>query len=301
MRSFSQTLKIAFKDATGCGFFQVIRLLERWLPPAVFYSGLKPVFGTRAGFNTFLRKPGLATPRPDFLQVPQAARAARRERLGEYLNQIIEFFPERLAGEKWRDRCRWEGLEPLRLAQKEKRPVILAFCHFGPYRQLRFWLRAAGIPAATLVRGTAGNRMRVMRLKDGLSPFPEIPIAFYQDQLRELAEFLDAGQVLLVALDAPAGRQMDLPFCEGWTFQMATGAVRLASRRQAELRPCSILNEGPWRFGIKIGRPVPPELLAVKEDETRAGKFLLDELMPVMRAHPEQCRMDFIRCLRPVR
>jgi lauroyl/myristoyl acyltransferase len=297
-------LKIRIKDAVGCVFFHLIRRLERVLSPRRYYSLLQPFFGVRAVFNTILKKPGFAEPRPDFLRVTAAAQAARRERLGDYLNHIIEFFPERLAGEKWLSRCRFEGLERLQRARQNGRPVVLAFCHFGPYYLLRFWLRAAGIPAATLVRGKSGERLRVMRLKDRLSPFPEIFTAFYQDQLRELAEFIAAGNVLLVSIDAPAGRQLNLPVCEGWTFQMATGAIRLASRHQAELLPCSIIDEGCWRFCLHIGQPIPRELLAPdsltsEAGWSRAGKYLLDELTPSLRSRPEQCRLDFIRRLKP--
>lgn len=297
-------LKIRIKDAAGCTCFHLIRQLECVLPPQRYYSLLRPFFGVRAIFNTVLKKPGFAEPRPDFLRVPAAARAGRRERMGDYLNHILEFFPERLAGEKWLSRCRFDGLERLQQARQNGHPVILAFCHSGPYYLLRFWLRAAGIPAATLVRGKSEERMRVMRLKDRLSPFPEIPMAFYQDQLRELAEFIDAGNVLLASIDAPAGRQVNLPVCEGWTFQMATGALRLASRHQAELLACSIIDEGGWRFRIHIGQPIPGEFLAPESqtagaDWSRVGKILLAELMPGLRSHPEQCRLDFIRRLKP--
>jgi lauroyl/myristoyl acyltransferase len=209
-----------------------------------------------------------------------------------------------LAGEKWLAHCRFEGLDRLLTARENGRPVILTFCHFGPYYLLRFWLRAAGIPAATLVGGKSEERMRVMRLKDVFSPLPQIPMAFYQDQLREVAEFIAAGKVLLVSIDAPAGRQLDLPFCEGWRFQMASGAIRLAGRHRAELLPCFITDEGGWRFCLHIGRPTPREFLAQESSiaETagfHAGKHLLAELMPAFRSRPEQCRLDFVRRLKP--
>lgn len=266
------------------------------LSPDKYYSILQPLLGMRATLNTVWKKTGLAGPRPEFLKVSEPARAARRERADDYLNHILEFFPERLAEEKWMTRCRFEGLDQLPRARKNG-PVILAFCHFGPYYLLRFWLRAAGIPAATLVRGKSAGRMRVMRLKDRLSPFHEIPAAFYQDQLREMGEFLAAGNVLLIAMDAPLGRQITLSFCDGWSFQIATGPVRLAGRHQAEIFPCSIIGDGRWRFRIQIGRPVPAELLAAEVGWPAAGQYLLDELMPAFRAHPEQCRADLTRCL----
>jgi hypothetical protein len=79
---------------------------------------------------------------------------------------------------------------------------------------------------------------------------------------------------------------------------MATGAVRLALRHQAELIPCSILDEGRWHFRIELGRPVPREFLTAGSGWSRAGKHLLDEMMPHFQAHPEQCGGNLIVCLR---
>jgi hypothetical protein len=138
-----------------------------------------------------------------------------------------------------------------------------------------------------------------VRLENRFSPFPEIPTAFYQDQLREAAEFLAVGNLLLVSIDTPVSKPMDVPLGEGWTFQMATVALRLAVRHQAELIPCYITDRGRWRFRITLGRPVPGEFLAAEAGWVNAGRHLLDEMLPVLRAHPEQCSAHFLRCLKP--
>jgi lauroyl/myristoyl acyltransferase len=189
---------------------------------------------------------------------------------------------------KWMSRCRIEGLDSVLRARQNGRPVVLAFLHSSAYRLSRFWLRAAGIPAANLVIGKAETRTRWDRLQDGFSPFPEIPIAFYLDQLREASEFLAAGNALLVAIDAGAVKRVDLPVGEGWTFQMAAGAVRLAIRHRAELIPLVLIDEGHWHYHIKLGRPVSPEYLTAEADWAQAGKHLLDEMLPHFRQHPEQ-------------
>lgn len=263
-----------------------------------FYSILRPFFFARAGLNSLFKthKPSAAL--PDFLRASRADPIASQQRMNGYLNHIIEFFPERLAEAKWMNNCRLEGSGPVEQAQQNGRPVVLAFCHFGPYYLLRYWLRAAGFPAATFVGGKSEIRPRLARFKDRFSPFPEIPVAFYQDQLREVSRFLAAGNPLLIPIDAPVGKQMIVPFCEGWTFQMATGAVRLALRYQAELIPCSIIDEGCWHFHIKFGRPVPGEYLTAEADWTRAGKHLLDEMILEFQACPEQCSVDLTRCLK---
>jgi len=293
------TMKNGFKSACDLVFFFVIRGAERLLSIRGLHGILNSVVFVRAAVNTVFKNPGPPAPVPDFLRTPQTRRTARQYRQNHYLNHFLEFFPERLAEARWSNGCRIEGLERLWQAGQRRRPVVLAFCHSGSYFLLRFWLRAAGIPAATFIGGPSSGRAVSMRFKDRYSPFPEIPTAFYQDQLRAAAEFLAAGNPLLMPIDAPAGKQMNVPFCEGWTFQMATGAVRLAGRHRAELIPCSITDEGRWRFHIRLGQPTPEEFLAAEAGWVRAGKHLLDEMLPVFQAHPEQCAVDLLRCLKP--
>jgi hypothetical protein len=76
--------------------------------------------------------------------------------------------------------------------------------------------------------------------------------------------------------------------------------MRLAMRHQADLIPCTVVDEGHWRFSIKFGQPVPRELLAARGDWLPAGKHLIDEMLPVFQARPEQCRPDLIRYLKPI-
>jgi len=216
-----------------------------------------------------------------------------------FLNQLLEHLPDRLAEPKWMNRGRIAGLDQVMQARQNGRPVVLAFSHFGAFRLSRFWLRAAGVPAATLHNGRAENRTSLKKLEDELCPFPEIPTSFYRDQLREASEFLAAGNSLLIAIDHAAGKQISVPVGDGWTFQMATGALRLAVRHRAELFPCVVIDEGRWRFQIKLGRPVPAEYLAAEIDLMPAGKHLLNEMLPHFRSHPKQCSSQLIKCFQP--
>jgi len=267
------------------------------VPPRKLYACLKPFASARAILNTAFKSIPPRVPLPDCFHAAGTARAARQLRVNGYLNQCLRYFPERLAEEKWMDGCQIKGLERLRALRQNGRPVVLAFCHFGPFFLLRTWLRAAGIPAAILMGGKPEDRSKLTQRFYQFVPFPEVPTVFYLDQLRDAAEFLAAGNPLLIAVDDDAGKQMALPFGEGWTFRMATGAVRLAVRQQAELIPCTIIDEGRWRFRIELGRPVPRELLTAESDWTLAGRHLLDELSPHFKAYPEQCARTFIQCL----
>ena len=216
-----------------------------------------------------------------------------------YLNQVLEYLPDRLAEPPWKGRCRMEGLDGVLRARQNGRPVILAFFHFSAYRLARIWLRSAGVPAAALLGGKAESRAKVDRLSDQLSPFPEVPTVFYQDQLREVNAFLAGRNTLLIALDAAAGKQMNVPVCAGWIHHMATGAVRLAIRHRAELIPIAVIDEGRWRYHVILGHPVPAEYLAADGDCVRAGKHLLDELLPHFRNHTELCTDRFARFFQP--
>jgi hypothetical protein len=272
------------KDSRKLIFFQTFRWMERRLPVRSLFW----IFGGYACVRSALRRKLDPSPLPACLAAGRPGQVISVSRIQCYLNQMLEYVPERLAEPKWMSRCRIEGLDPVLRARQDKRPVVLAFVHSSAYRLSRFWLRAAGVPAASLIAGKAENRPNLDRLGDGFSPFPEIPNAFYLDQLREANEFLAAGNALLVAIDAGAVKRVDLPVGEGWTFQMAAGAVRLAIRHRAELIPLVLIDEGHWHYHIKLGRPVPPEYLTAEADWTQAGKHLLDEMLPHFRQHPQQ-------------
>jgi lauroyl/myristoyl acyltransferase len=288
-------LEKKFKDARKLWFFFSIRWAERRLSVRSLYWLLRlHAFGRAA-----LKGIPAAVPLPACLGAAKSVRAIREWRMNDYLNRMLEHLPERLAEPKWMNRCRIEGLDHVLRARQNGRPVVLAFTHFSAYRLSRFWLRAAGVPAATLIAGRAENRTKWERLEDGCCPFPEIPTTFYLDQLREASEFLAAGNSLLMAIDHAAGKQMNVPAGEGWTFQMATGAVRLAIRHRAELIPCVVIDEGRWRFHIKLGRPVPAEYLAAEADWIQAGKHLLNEMLPHFRNHPRQCSKLLFKYFQP--
>ena len=270
--------------------FVFVRHLERIFSPRALRRVLAPCIAVRIAFKR--SRPSL--PMPGCFSGGEFRISKQRHR-NDYLNAILEFFPERLGTTKWRDRVQMDGLEYLETARRQKRPAILAFCHFGPYPLLRYWLRAAGFPVATVVKGQSQIRPPMKRLKDRMSPFPEAPTVFYhEDQLRDALESLAAGNPLLIAIDARFGKQMDIPVDEHWRFGMANGPIRMAMRHGAELIPCSIIDEGDWRFQIRLGSPVPASLLA-SGDPSLAGKHLLDAMLPVWREHPEHCTKEFLR------
>jgi len=293
-------MKEAVKSTAGLAFLYFIRAMERRLSVDNLHRAFKSYNHPRAIANCAFKKVKPLPPLPELFHFEKTPQLARQQRLSFYQNHLLEFFPDQLAEPKWLARCKIEGIEPLLEAQREKRPVVLLTAHFGPYYLFRFWLRAAGIPALELFGGRRTKLTKLMEVKNRLSPFPEIPPMLYQDQLRELATLLNAGNIIGLMIDTPFGKQMELPFNDQWNFQMATGGVRLAIKYHADLIPCLIIEEGPWQFRLAFGKPAPREFLTEGADWTLAGKHVLDEMIPHFRAHPEQCVIpDLTRCLKP--
>ena len=276
--------------------FPVIRGLERLLPVPALHSLLRCITWPRAFINTAFKSPVPGPAQPAFLTIHKTKAIARRQRETVYMRQFLNYFPDRLADPKWRQLCQIDGLEPVVAALTAGRPVILATLHFGVYAQTRMWLRAYGIPAATMAGGPIVKRTTLLRISSRYSPMPEIPITFYQDQLRELRQHLRQGRPLIITCDGSAGKKIIVPFCEGWTIEIATGALRLAERHQAEIFSISTVNLGGWRTRIKIGAPVPRELAA---NFSAAAGHLIAAWLPTLHLYPDQSTFDLARYLQP--
>lgn len=301
MPRLADQLKGTFHDLMGLGFFSTLRWLERRISSERLSSILGPMFYARAAVNTVFKKPSSLAALPQFLQLSNTTAIRIRKRANEYLNRVIECFQDRLAEAGWRNRCRIDGLGYLQAARQKQCAVILAFCHFGPYRLLAPWLRAAGFPAGVFLGGKApASRTRCEQFGYRFTVRPDIPLELPQDQWRRAPEFLKAGHPLLVAIDVPKGKRLSVPFDEGWNIQIAAGAMRLAMHHHAELLPCCIIHEGAWHYRIKLGPPVPRDYLTAGTDWFRAGRCLIKEMLPLFRSYPEQCSpVDLMRCLKP--
>ena len=284
------------KNILNLLFFPVVRALERILSVRVLWFLLRGVAWPRAFLNLAFRRPISYPVLPPSLAAHQTKSIARRQRERKYLRQILEFFPDRLGEPKWRQLCQVEGLESVRTALQAGRPVILATLHWGVYAQTRLWLRALGLPAATLVGGHQAKRSSAQRRSDHYSPAPTIPVYFYQDQLRELKQHLTAGHPLIVLFDGPAGKKVRVRFSQDWEIELATGALRLAASQAAEIFPLTILDQGQWRTRLTIGPPIPRELLTSPANWQPAAQHLLAELKPALLAHPDQVSPHLAAC-----
>jgi len=275
----------------------VLPAMERRLSIRQFYCAIRTAAFTRA----VLRGNAPPIPLPPCLRSANSPPTIRASHTSYYLNRALRYLARALASPKWKDRCRIQGLEQVRKAQEEGVPHILAFCHFGPYHLLPFWLRAAGLPVTAFLGGKSNAGPGPAWFEDRVSPCREMPTVFYEDQMREVIKSLAAGNWLLMAIDSGAGHRVDVPVGNGWSFPMATGAIRLACRHRARLISCCIIDEGRWRFRIELGRAAPTPYLAGNEDWTRAGRHLLDEMLIHFRSYPSQCSSGLVRSFQPRR
>lgn len=270
--------------------FRLLRWLEKFFSVAGFYRLLRPNAWLRAAF----KRSATARPLPAILGGGFVNFGTKKRRRDLAMNRALRVFSERLAEAKWRERCSFSGLEELLAAQQRGQPSIVAVCHFGPIYLLRAWLQAAGVRAASFVIGTEETRSPMDLLMDKNARFTDFPAVLHADRMREVMEFLAAGNTLIIAVDARAKKNIAIPAGGDVHFQMATGPLRLGAGTQARVFPAYILDDGRWHFHVKLCRPVPAELLAGAPDFQAAGKHILDELLPVFRAHPEQCTDSII-------
>jgi hypothetical protein len=152
-------MKNGLKVAWGLFFFSSIRRTERSLPLQKYYSLLKVFAEARAALNTVFKNPRPRALLPDFLNPVWTGRTALEIRRDSYLNQFVQHFQDRLAGEKWMSRCHIAGLDRLQQARRSGRPVVLAFCHFGPF----FCCEHGCAPPASPPRPSSAAGRRIAR------------------------------------------------------------------------------------------------------------------------------------------
>jgi hypothetical protein len=287
------------QTAVGWMFYHLLRGLERRISPGILRMILLPCVCLFTLFQ-WDRLSGLyrgfSRPFARHLLPGNLPMRLYRQQVRYHLSRILSFWPDRLASERWRRRCRITGLDHLAQSRDGDRPVILACLHFGPPPAvLRYWLRAHAIPAVFLVREPPLGGSSLKRRMDSLSGFPHLPSWLTLQQLRQARQVLQAGACLMIAVDGGAGKQLHVRQ-DGGSFLLSTGAMRLASSTGAELIPCLIAEEAGWHFRLHFGRPTPSRHLKSGHDGYAAAQHLVEEFMPVIQAHPEQCGSLLLGC-----
>ncbi len=279
---------MSLKSVAGWVQFYGVRALERVLPPAALWLVAWPFVALAVVCD--LPKYGRYASK--WRHVPRSLRPSElgfrlflKARMEARFGRLATFWPDRLAEPRWQRRCRCEGLENVAGAQARQTPVVLATLHFGPLVLLRFLLRARRIPVAGLSEEQRVRRPLAQRMKDARACLPQVPHVFPREELKAARAFLQDGGWLLIPMDAPHGKQVDVPTPHG-SLRLGTGAVRLAQSTGARLVPCLIYEESPWRFVVHCGKPAELGAAQAKDTLEAAAQHLVREFLPVLLRHP---------------
>jgi len=143
-------------------------------------------------------------------------------------------------------------------------PTLYLTIHLGDLRVLRYLLRLAGIPAATVVdethlRNRDGRRDDAIVDRLRSHAFPHLVFAGDVHRLRSV---LGKGGSLIAAIDrihAPAKRrpEREIPFLGGRLI-LDLSALRLARLARVPARPLFLSAPGR-RLTVSVGEPLPPD------------------------------------------
>jgi lauroyl/myristoyl acyltransferase len=305
MVSAATRLVINLISAVAWSAFYFLRLCERLLPTGGLSLLLWPP--AVAWDLAHLRQRNPLTRWRSFPESwqPKRWRFFLRQSLGLFHAQFLYFWPDRLCTARWLSRCRVEGGSDLTGSPNEKRGVVLASLHFGPFEVLPYWLRAHGI-VTTSVRTPGPDSLKsLINYQYSLSPPADVPVFLLTSEMipmprfAHFRRFLGPGRRLLVMVDVDRGRQEHVPY-ENRLFRMATGAIQLAVMANAKLIPCLIAETGTWKFAIHFGTPVPRNYLGNAPNMQAIGVHLLAEFSKVITRYPEQCKQRLLHAMLPL-
>jgi len=218
---------------------------------------------------------------------------------------VLSSFGDRLGLPYWKKRLTLRG-EPLQTRPDwEKRPVILAFLHTGPYLLIRLWIRSLGIKAAAYV-GTIPSVLdneyyqKILEEADKKYDLADVPHTFRGvDELMKAVRFLKPGRVLTIALEGGYSyTNDDCREIEGIPIFLKDGVCHMAAKTNAIIIPTSIHRTESCRYELRLGKQVPDALI-------RTGNFggamdhLLTELWTDLKSNPSDLTWSALEALNP--
>ena len=297
-RSVTEPQEPSFSVPSGRGLYYAGILLARFLESVLPIPLLRLALWPAVAVSSFRR--AVLFRRHDWKspQLPAALCSKGSNLLflwrmceGFYFRQILTCFPDRLSSRaRWKNRVRVEGLEHLLPLVELQHPVMLATVHFGHLNLLRYLLSNLEVNAALIVLRGPKN-ITSHRIKDALlnrsRPGRPVSPSLIATEVALNTKYLSHGKAVLMAVDASSSQPLHVPF-PGGNFEMAVGAIQMARMAGAKLVPCVLSEESPWRFVIRIGKPIPERSTDVFPDDQTAAAALTDFFWPIVREHPEQ-------------
>ena len=275
--------------------FHGIRSVERLVPPPLLSCLLWPFIAVFA----FARCYGEAGRRAQrgFAEAcgrPLGLAELWRSFIGETYVRLATLWPERFVTRTWRRQFVVTGLERVLDCQAARRPVVLAVIHAHHVNLIQMFLRAHGVPVASLTYAPQSSEKRrlIHRAVDRRSPLAGVPHSFHRAELRSAYAFLRDGKCLLVACDVPTKDAVTMPWALG-TIRINVGPYRLAALAEAIVIPAVCCQEKPWRFHLSFGEPAsaPARSSDILAFEPLA-RHCLTIWQPLLERHPEQVRFS---------
>lgn len=211
------------------------------------------------------------------------------------LARLLFLWPERSTTERG-FRCRLVGAERLE-GLGTRGPAILVTLHFGPLAILLNWLRARGYPVAMVVmkdRPVPWYRRYLVRLRDTPTGLANLPSIIEVGQIGAMRDHLEAGRILIIAIDGGQGRHSACPSRESLSLSMSTGALQLAAMVGASVIPCLIRSGRSFSLTIHLGEPVDLSSITSRSGHPAACDHLLCEFLVVIAEAPEECSPELL-------
>ena len=274
-------------------FFHGIRFVERLVPPPLLSCVLWPFVAVFA-FGRFFSEAGRRAQR-GFTEAcgrPLGSAELWQSFIGETYVRLATLWPERFVTRAWQRRFIVTGLERVLDCQAARRPVVLVVIHAHHVNLIQMFLRAHGVPIASLTYASMSSEKRrlIHRAVDHRSPLARVSHTFSLAELRSAYAFLRDGKCLLVACDVPTKDAVTMPWALG-TIRINVGPYRLAALAEASVIPAVCWQEKPWLFHLSFGEPglAPARSSDILAFEPLA-RHCLTIWRPLLERHPEQVR-----------
>jgi lauroyl/myristoyl acyltransferase len=261
----------------------------------VLVALLGPPAFARAAVDVWVRGLRPPTQLPPLPGTTTRAHRALYDRLLFRMTPLAGFWIDRLAAPEWSGRYDVSEIERLR-SELAGRPLILVSFHYGALVMVPPVLTQYGVPTALAVsrEGWPLSRLRQWRLD--LARIDDTPTVV-PAEARAMLRFLRPGRCLIVAVDYPTAERAAVPY-NGSLVRLSTPPLRLARAARAVVVPMLALHQGPWRMSMRLGRPVPDELIA-RADYDAAAAHIVSELLPLAAAAPRQALPTLVEAFEP--
>jgi hypothetical protein len=225
---------------------------------------------------------------PD-LDAVRRAQLARRITAREMRNRALDRLAERDGFQRVLPLAREEGLREILGRSARRQPAVLGTFHLGPLIAISATLKRLEVPAL------------LIRAGPGIPVPPPLEVAELEDEdagpavLKRALARLDAGGIVVVALDGGVGSRTGGVACLGRLLRLGRGALTLVRMSGAPLIPViARWQEKPRLPFVQAFEPLPTPAWQVEgaaAAEERLAEVVAAWLEQYLRANPDQISM----------